>query len=98
MAFVTGAAAGIGRAIADTFAAVMVSDRDATAAKSVAAEIAAHGGRAAGIACDMTRDEDLVELVNQTVQSFGKLTILISKAGGGGPKPFDMPMTDFRRV
>jgi 7-alpha-hydroxysteroid dehydrogenase len=26
---------------------------------------------------------------------FGKLTILVNNAGGGGPKPFDMPMSDF---
>lgn len=102
VAVVTGAAAGIGRAIAETFAAagaaVMVSDLDDGAAKAVAKEIEAQGGRAAGIACDVTQEDDLSELVAQTVQAFGKLTILVSNAGGGGPKPFDMPMTDFRRA
>ncbi len=56
VAVVTGAAAGIGRAIAETFAAagaaVMVSDLDDGAAKTVAKEIEARGGRAAGIACE----------------------------------------------
>ncbi|MBQ0831552.1 7-alpha-hydroxysteroid dehydrogenase [Marinobacter sp.] len=99
---VTGAGAGIGRAIAETFgaagAAVMVSDRDAETANAVARVIGAQGGKAAGMACDVTKEEDLQALVNETVETFGKLTILVSNAGGGGPKPFDMPMEDFRRA
>ena len=102
VAVVTGAGAGIGRAIAETFAAagaaVMVSDLDAKTADGVAQEIIAKGGRAAGIACDVTREDDLAALVNQAVQAFGKLTLLVSNAGGGGPKPFDMPMEVFRRA
>ncbi len=102
VAVVTGAGAGIGRAIAETFAAagaaVMVSDFDVNTAKAVAKEIVALGGKAAGIACDVTKEEDLAALVDQTVQAFGKLSILVSNAGGGGPKPFDMPMADFRRA
>jgi NAD(P)-dependent dehydrogenase (short-subunit alcohol dehydrogenase family) len=30
------------------------------------------------------------------VDAFGSLTILVNNAGGGGPKPFDMPMADMR--
>lgn len=102
VAVITGAGAGIGRAIARTFAgagaAVMVSDLDAGAASSVAEEIGKQGGRAASVACDVTKEEDLVHLVGETSSCFGKLTILVSNAGGGGPKPFDMPMRDFRRA
>lgn len=102
VAVITGAGAGIGRAIAETFgaagAAVMVSDRDAETANAVARVIEAQGGKAAGMACDVTKEEDLAALVSQTAQTFGKLTILVSNAGGGGPKPFDMPMDDFRRA
>ena len=32
------------------------------------------------------------------MKRFGKLSILVSNAGGGGPKPFDMPIADFRRA
>lgn len=101
VAVITGAGAGIGRAIAETFgaagAAVMVSDRDAETANAVARVIEAQGGKAAGMACDVTKEEDLAALVNQTAETFGKLSILVSNAGGG-PKPFDMPMDDFRRA
>ncbi len=102
VAVITGAGAGIGRAIAETFAAVgcavMVSDRDMESASAVAAAIESQGGKARAMACDVTKEDDLATLVRQTVELFGALHILVSNAGGGGPKPFDMPMADFRRA
>jgi len=99
VAIVTGAGAGIGRAIAETFAkagaAVMVSDRTAEAAAKVADGINAAAGKATSIACDVTSDVALAAMVDETVKAFGKVTILVNNAGGGGPKPFDMPMDDF---
>lgn len=99
VAIVTGAGAGIGRAIAETFAsagaAVMVSDRSAEAAAQVASDINAAGGKAISIACDVTSETALEAMVNETLKAFGKITILVNNAGGGGPKPFDMPMDDF---
>ena len=96
---VTGAAAGIGRGIARLFAeagsAVVAADLKGEGAESVAAEIKAAGGRAIGLACNVTREDDLSAAVDAAASNFGKLTVLVNNAGGGGPKPFDMPMGDF---
>ena len=99
-AIVTGAGAGIGRGIALMFAgagaSVVVSDLRAEAAQVVAQEITAAGGQAVGVACNVTRTEDLAAVVATAIDRFGRLDILVNNAGGGGPKPFDMPMEDFR--
>lgn len=98
-AIVTGAGAGIGRAIAVMFARagakVAVSDLKEETAKAVADEIKAAGGDAIGLACDVTNEQALAQLVDRTVEAFGKVTILVNNAGGGGPKPFDMDMDTF---
>ena len=99
VAIVTGAGAGIGRAIANLFARagakVAVSDLKEDTATAVADEIKAAGGEAIGLACDVTKEEALAQLVERTVVSFGKVTLLVNNAGGGGPKPFDMEMETF---
>ncbi len=99
VAVVTGGGAGIGRGIAEIFAqagaAVVVSDLTREKAEAVAAGIRGAGGKAMATACNVTEEADLAALVDFALTSFGKLTVLVNNAGGGGPKPFDMPMSDF---
>ena len=98
-ALVTGGGAGIGKAIAEMFAgagaSVVVSDLHLEAAEAVADGIRQQGGAAVGTACNVVKEEDRVAAVETAVRSFGTLGILVNNAGGGGPKPFDMPMSDF---
>lgn len=99
VAVVTGAAAGIGRGIAEIFAdagcAVVVSDLALDKAEAVAEAIRARGGRAHGVVCNVVEEADRQALVRTALDRFGKLTCLVNNAGGGGPKPFDMPMDVF---
>ena len=99
VAIVTGGGAGIGRGIAELFAqagaAVVVSDLKEETAAVVADGINQSGGKAIAVACDVTNDDALANLVQSAINAFGKITILINNAGGGGPKPFDMSMDTF---
>jgi len=61
----------------------------------VADGINARGGKAIAVACDVTNDGALENLVKEAIAAFGKITILVNNAGGGGPKPFTMPMDTF---
>ena len=99
VAIVTGAGAGIGQSIAETLAgmgaSVLVSDLDAARALAVAQGICNTGGEAMGLACNVTVEDDLTALIRTALDRFGKISVLVNNAGGGGPKPFDMPLEDF---
>ncbi|SEP10419.1 SDR family oxidoreductase [Paenibacillus sp. OV219] len=85
VAVVTGAASGMGKAIAELFAAeganVVVSDMRLEAAETVVAGIIANGGNALAVAANVAIEEDVQRLVNTTVEQFGTVNILINNAG-----------------
>lgn len=95
---VTGAARGIGRALARRFAsepakAVVVADIDGAGARTVASEI---GGTA--VECDVSREADVERLVKQVETSHGRIDVFCSNAGiavGGGPEAADR---DWQRI
>jgi 3-hydroxybutyrate dehydrogenase len=84
-AIVTGAASGIGREIAVTFARegarVAIADLNGAAADAVAAEIRGSGGEAIGVAMDVCSEEAVGDGVTATVAAFGGVDILVSNAG-----------------
>ena len=85
VAVITGSGRGIGAAcaarLASEGAAVVVSDMDPKTTEETASKIAADGGKAKGIACDVTNRESVENLVKGAVDAFGRLDILVCCAG-----------------
>ena len=84
-AIVTGAASGNGRAIARAFAAegalVACADLNEAGARTVAEEIGRQGGKAIAIGMDVSRAADCERTVQESVQAFGGLDVLVNNAG-----------------
>lgn len=85
VAIVTGAARGLGEAIAKRLArdgnAVAIADLNLEGAERVAAEIREAGGRAAGFAVDVADQSSAGALVRRVAEMFGDATILVNNAG-----------------
>lgn len=85
VAIVTGAARGIGRGIASRLtqegAHVVIADIDLEGAQKTASVVEAKGRRALTIRTDVSKSVDIDHLVNLTLESFGRIDILINNAG-----------------
>lgn len=85
-AIVTAAGQGIGEAIAKTFAregaSVAVADINLAEAKRVGAEIEAAGGSALVIKADVTRAQEVDDMVKAALDRWGTVDILVNAAGG----------------
>ncbi|WP_440997549.1 SDR family NAD(P)-dependent oxidoreductase [Arhodomonas sp. SL1] len=89
IALVTGAGSGIGRAAAELFAcegaSVVVTDVNATTAEETAHRIAAAGGTALGLACDVSESEQIQAMMTRIEAEYGRLDVLYNNAGVSGP-------------
>lgn len=88
VAFVTGAASGIGaataRAFAEAGASVMLADVQEAAGEALACAIVEAGGRAVFTRCDMREERDIQAAVSRTVRDFGALHVAFNNAGVEG--------------
>ena len=84
---VTGAGSGIGKAAAIHFASygaiVVVSDINLDSAKKVADEIVTHGGVSLAVKTDVTKFNEVEDLVHQTLSNYEKLDVIVNNAGIG---------------
>lgn len=85
VAFVTGAASGIGRAAAIAFAAegarLAILDRSSDALRTVEASVKEAGGEVLAIACDVSSPDQVEGAIKQIVDRFGRLDIAFNNAG-----------------
>lgn len=100
---VTGGALGIGfgiaKRLAEAGASVVIADLKLEEAEKSAKELVDSGFRAKAIACDVSNEEDIKNLVSQTILSFNSIDILINNAGIYPNIPVSkMTLSDFEKV
>jgi len=104
VAIVTGASRGIGKALASTAASLginlTIAARQFAQLKETAEEIAKkYKVEVLPVECDVTKLEDLENLVNKTKEKYGRIDILINNAGVSSQYPFhEQPIEDFERL
>lgn len=104
VALVTGGSKGLGRSmargLASAGAALVLCSRNRDEVEDAALEIERDfGGRAMGVACDVTDEKAVAELVAKTLKSFGKLDILVNNAGINIRGPIEeLALDDLERV
>jgi 3-oxoacyl-[acyl-carrier protein] reductase len=91
VAIVTGASKGIGKGIAIRYAqegaSVVLASRSMDLLSSIAEQIGKEGGKALAVEVDVRKYESIENMVNKTVEHFGRLDILVNNAGVGMAVP-----------
>ncbi len=104
VAVITGGSKGLGLSMADGLAScgadVVLCSRNAAEARQAAAQVSENSGqRSLGVACDVTVPEQVDGLVNQVIEEFGKIDVLINSAGVNIRGPIDqLSYDEFHKV
>jgi len=100
---ITGAGRGIGKAIAIGFAEqgahIVAAARTESEVKDVAEKVNGIGRESLGIECDVTNEEQVKNLIQETINKFKRIDVLINNAGIGSMRPvYATPLESFEKV
>jgi 3-hydroxybutyrate dehydrogenase len=103
VAVITGAASGIGKEIARTFAqagaTVVIADYNVTAAQEAAKELGSSGPRTLAVAMDVTSESDVESGIAEVIAAYGRIDVLVSNAGIQIVAPLDqLAYGDWKRL
>jgi NAD(P)-dependent dehydrogenase (short-subunit alcohol dehydrogenase family) len=103
VALITGAASGIGKAIALKFAIegaqIAIIDIDMQSSEILAGRIKSYGSKAITVACDVTDETQVNQAVEKTVKQFGAFHILVNNAGVSPLKPLmELGLDEWNKV
>ena len=104
VALITGASQGLGKALALAFARegarVVVNARSEESVRPIAGEVEEAGAEVLAVAADVSKDSDVKRLVDETVERFGRIDVVVNNAGLLGPRVAiaDYPEDEWRRV
>ncbi len=101
VAIITGSSQGIGNTLAKGFgkagASVALAARSADRLEEAVEEIKSQGGRALAVPTDVSDSSQVSDMVRQTVETFGRVDVLINCAGGTGADRF-IPLLDLEEA
>ncbi|WP_416143904.1 SDR family oxidoreductase [Planococcus koreensis] len=102
-AIVTGGGRGLGAQIAEGFAEaganVVLCSRKVEACEEMAEKLKTKGVRALALECDVTKPEDVENVVKKTLEEFGAIDILVNNSGATWGAPvLEMPLDAWRKV
>jgi NAD(P)-dependent dehydrogenase (short-subunit alcohol dehydrogenase family) len=104
VALITGASQGLGRALVLAYAKegarVVINARSEESIRPVAEEIESSGAEVLALAADVSKSADVERLVDETVERFGRIDVLVNNAGVLGPRVeiLEYPEEEWRRV
>lgn len=104
VAFITGGGSGIGKAIAKSFvqegATVVLAARNLEKLNATVKEFEAMGGKATAIPMDLVVEQDVIDAVKKTIDTFGHIDILVNNSGIGGPTAYvwDLKLEDWNEI
>ncbi|OIK11466.1 gluconate 5-dehydrogenase [Bacillus sp. MUM 13] len=102
-AIVTGGGRGLGKqialALAEAGANVVVCSRNLEACKEVSSQIVGMGGSSISSSCDISSEDDIEKVINDTISVYGTLDILVNNSGTSWLAPVDeLPLDKWQKV